>query len=444
MKIAAEGDCATTGIRTQPRATRGYATRGSGHGQIGRIGQIRQIGRIGYVVSETGGTWYSLGMGLDEVHREWLRLTLVPGVGTAKFVRLLARFRTAGNVLAASRGELEDVVGPKLAQRIAQYADVADVEAQERAIEEYGARLITLEDQAYPLRLAEIYDPPLVLFVRGELLEADRYCMAIVGTRRATPYGIRMAEQFGRELAARGITVVSGMAAGIDTAAHRGAIEAGGRTIAVLGTGVDVVYPPQNDELMHKIIANGCVISQFSMGTKPSPGHFPFRNRIISGMSQGALIVEAPIKSGALITARQAAEQGREVFAVPGQIGVLNSQGPHALIRDGAKLVETVEDILVELQLPAELLQAPVAEKLPSAAPSKEAPAPPTERQRPPTKGTSDVERAILAMVTPDGSCVDEIAAACRISVSEALSSLTLLELKGLVRQFSGKRFAPR
>lgn len=397
-------------------------------------------------VSELGGTWYSLGMALDEVHREWLTLTLVPGVGTAMFVRLLARFRTAGNVLAASRGELEEVVGPKLAQRIAQYADVADVDAQERAIEKYGVRLITLEDPAYPLRLAEIYDPPLVLFVRGDLLETDQYCMAIVGTRRATPYGIRMAEQFGRELAARGITVVSGMASGIDSAAHRGAIEAGGRTIAVLGNGVDVVYPPQNGELMDRIIANGCVISQFSMGTKPSPGHFPFRNRIISGMSQGALIVEAPLKSGALITARQAAEQGREVFAVPGQIGVLNSQGPHALIRDGAKLVETVEDILVELQLPPEFFQvpAPAIEKPPSTAPSEEAPVSRSERPQIPPKGTSNVEQAILAMVAPDGSCVDEIAAACRISVSEALSSLTLLELKGLVRQFSGKRFAPR
>jgi len=375
-------------------------------------------------------------MGLSKEQREWLTLVMAPGVGSTHFIRLLARFHSPGNVLRASQGALRDVVGPGLAQRIVQYGDAADVAGQERLMQACDARLITLEDPAYPLRLAEIYDPPLALFVRGAPPLADEPSVAVVGTRRATPYGIRTAEQFGRELAARGLTVVSGMANGIDAAAHRGAIEAGGRTIAVFGNGVDVVYPAQNADLMQQIIGHGCVVSQFFMGTKPAKGHFPYRNRIISGMTLGTLVVEAPPSSGALITARQAAEQGREVFAVPGQLGVRNSQGPHALIRQGAKLVETVDDILVELEIPAQCRQP---------APAPEAPAAegPTPKTKAPAKKVSGLEKDILSVLSPDGSFVDEIAAACRISVSEALSSLTLLELKGLVRQFSGKRFAP-
>jgi len=294
------------------------------------------------------------------------------------------------------------------------------------------------------VRLAEIYDPPLVLFVRGELQQMDETCAAIVGTRRASPYGIRMAEKFGRELAQHGVTVVSGMAGGIDSAAHRGAIEAGGRTIAVLGNGVDIVYPPQNADLMDQITHHGCVISQFPMGVKPAKGHFPYRNRIISGISLGTLVIEAPPDSGALITARQAAEQGREVFAVPGQVGVVNSQGPHALIREGARLVETVEDILVELDIPVHNRQ-PAPVRVTSASPVEVRAVAPERRGREDStrSGVSSGEKDILSVLSPNGSFVDEIAAACRIPISEALSSLTLLELKGLVRQFSGKRFAP-
>jgi len=376
-------------------------------------------------------------MALTKEQRDWLRLVMVPGVGTAYFIRLLARFHTPTNVLQASPGAIKEVVGAALAQRISQYADAVDIDSQERLMAQYDVRFITLEDPAYPTRLAEIYDPPLALFVRGELHQADEHCVAMVGTRRASPYGIRMAEALGRELAAHGITVVSGMAHGIDAAAHRGALEGGGRTIAVLGNGVDVVYPQQHADLMQKIIQHGCVLSQFLMGVKPSPGHFPYRNRIISGMTLGTVVVEAPPDSGALITARQAAEQGREVFAVPGQVGVQNSQGPHALIRDGAKLVETAQDILVELDVPAHVRQEPrVAPAEPAAAPAQAAGAGAAPI-------TSTLEQDILSVLSPNGSYVDEIAAACRISVSEALSSLTLLELRGLVRQFSGKRFSP-
>ena len=312
---------------------------------------------------------------------------------------------------------------------------------------EYGAGLITMNDALYPARLGEIYDPPLVLFTRGELLEEDEASVAIVGTRRATPYGIRMAEKLGRELAAHGITVVSGMATGIDSAAHRGALEAGGRTIAVLGNGVDVVYPKHNADLMHAIIQQGCTLSPFPMGYEPHKGHFPQRNRIMSGMTLGTVVVQAPARSGALITANTAAEQGREVFAVPGEVGVNASQGPHALIREGAKLVETVEDILVELNLPVEMRATAVTPGpgTPTGDPiHPQQTAPEALADTPAVKALTSPEQAVLSVLAPNGSFVDEIAAASRVSVSEALSALTILELKGLVRQFSGKRFAPR
>ncbi len=390
--------------------------------------------------------------GVPEQH-SWLTLALIPGVGTTQFIRLLARFHTPAEILNAPLNELRDTVGNALAQRISQYAEVVDLNHQLKLMEEYQVTLTTLDDPDYPLHLAEIYDPPLALFCRGTLHQRDQYAIAMVGTRRATPYGIRMAEKIARELAQRGITVISGMAAGIDTAAHRGALEAGGRTIAVLGCGVNVVYPKPNAELMQHIIQHGCVLSQFAMDSPPSRTHFPVRNRIISGMSLGTVVVQAPIKSGALITAHSALEQGREVFAIPGEIGMSNSEGPHSLIRDGAKLIESAADILSELSLPEELsLQAVVLpttvkesspEVLSTPVVKNNAPSPPQLSPKP-QGAINPIEKDILSVLTSNGSYVDEIAAACRISVAEALSTLTMLELKGWVRQFSGKRFAPR
>lgn len=390
----------------------------------------------------------------NSAKRDWLTLALIPGIGTTQFIRLLARFHTPTDILSAPASALREIVGKKLAERITQYSEVVDLNQQLRLMKEFNVDMVTLDDPEYPLALGEIYDPPLVLFCRGHLHERDRYAVAIVGTRRATPYGLRMAEKLGRELANRGITVVSGMANGIDTAAHRGALEAGGRTVAVLGCGVNVVYPKQNAELMHTIIETGCVLSQFPMDAPPSRTHFPIRNRIISGMTQGTVVVQAPARSGALITAHTATEQGREVFAVPGEIGNRNSEGPHALIKEGAKLVEKAEDIVAELNLPADLAVQPVlmpraeAESKPEPAAARPAP----ERKRmtappeatPPPSPVSSGERDVLSVLAPDGSFVDEIAAACRISIAEALSTLTILELKGEVRQYSGKRFAPR
>lgn len=386
---------------------------------------------------------YFTTMALTAEQRDWLSLVLVPGVGSTYFIRLLARFRSPTAVLHASPAALREVVGPQLADRIVHYKDVVDLDAQERRLAEYDASLVTLEDSPYPPSLAEIYDPPLALFVRGQLLDQDEHCVAIVGTRRASAYGQHVAERLGRELAERGVTVVSGMAAGVDSAAHRGAIEAGGRTIAVLGCGVDIVYPKQNAQLMQSIIESGAVVSQFPMGIKPSKGHFPFRNRIISGMTLGTVIVEAPVSSGALITARHAADQGREVFAVPGRIGDANSAGPHALIREGAKLTESIDDILIELDVPATARKRPVADlERPAAQPVTERTVAAAPQRTPPS--LSERERDLLSVLAPNGSFVDEIAAACRMSVAETLSSLTMLELKGCVLQYSGKRFAPR
>lgn len=396
-------------------------------------------------------------MPLTQEQRDWLALALVPGIGSTHFVRLLARFRTPAEVLGAGERALAEVVRPNLARQITQYADVVNIADQERRMEAAAASLVTLDDTLYPWRLGEIYDPPLALFVRGALLPEDEFAVAIVGTRRPTPYGIRMAEKLGRELAARGITVVSGLASGIDSAAHRGALEAGGRTIAVLGNGVDVVYPRENRDLTDRIIAQGAVVSQFPMGWDPNKGHFPRRNRVISGMTLGTVVVQAPRDSGALITAHAAAEQGREVFAVPGEATLQASQGPHALIREGAKLVESADDILVELNLPAQPRQ-PVAAAVPASVPSTStaeavelamptltvASTKPAPRAAAPQAPVSETEREVLSVLTANGSFVDEIAAACRVSIAEALSTLTFLELKGLVRQFSGKRFARR
>lgn len=376
---------------------------------------------------------------VDEERRDWLALTLVPGIGSAYFVRLLARFGTPSAVLKASEYELAEVVGESRARRIRSYREDGDVEEQLRAMAAYGAGFITMDDAAYSPRLAEIYDPPLVLYHRGLPFDPDQPAIAIVGTRQASTYGLMMAETLGRELAARGICVVSGLAAGIDAAAHRGALAAGGCTVAVLGNGVDLVFPAENAELMHEVVQHGCVLSPFPMGMKPLKGNFPQRNRIISGLCLGVVVVEAPPGSGALITARNAAEQGREVFAVPGRARERNSMGPNSLLREGARLAETVEDILAELPVLAEA--RPLTPVAPSSVPSTadRAPAP---KPQPPK--LSNVEKDVYETLSGEGAYVDEIALACRIPVSEALSSLTLLELKGLVRQQSGKRFVLR
>jgi len=399
-------------------------------------------------------------MKLSQEQRDWLALALVPGVGTVRFIRLLARFGTPARVLRAPVGDLADVVGDKLAERIKQHGAAADIELQESRMAELGARLVTMDDPEYPAQLAEIYDPPLLLYARGTLCDEDKHAVAIVGTRRASAQGQKVTRKLAEGLAERGITVVSGLAEGIDTAAHQGALDAGGRTIAVLASGLDEASPMPNLPLLERVVKNGCALSSFPMGVRALRGNFPQRNRIISGLSLGVVVVEAPPGSGALITAHFAAEQGREVFAVPGPAGFANSRGPHELIRDGAKLVESVEDIITELNLPASARQPrqqqrETAECTAVSQDTLDFSAPPTRTATtvksavtvppPPKKpALSAVEQDILSVLHHEGSFVDEIALACRISISEALSSLTMLELKGVVEQMSGKRFRPK
>ncbi|MFA7691457.1 MAG: DNA-protecting protein DprA [Candidatus Hydrogenedentes bacterium] len=401
-------------------------------------------------------------MELTREQREWLRLALIPGIGRARFIRLLARFSTPRNVLAATDQELAPIVGKAIAQRITGYADMGDLELQEAKMRERDVHLVTMDDPEYPEQLAEIYDPPVVLYVRGTLLEQDQYAVALVGTRRCSQFGAKLAYKLAYDLAERGITVVSGLAEGIDSAAHEGALAAGGRSIAVLAFGHDRVFPVSNGPLLQSIVEHGCAVSTFPMGVRALKQNFPQRNRILSGLCLGTVVVEAPPGSGSLMTAKFAAEQGREVFAVPGPAGLANSRGPHELIRDGARLVETVDDILVELLLPPEMKRSPVKDTLEgegafqesllfhkaqnvkgaSAVPQDTIPA--AAAAPAPAPVLTKVEQDILRSLNPEGSFVDEIALTCRISISEALSTLTMLELKNAVRQLSGKRFIPQ
>ncbi len=278
-------------------------------------------------------------------------LSTVDGVGPLTAERLIEYFGSASEVLRASRRDLErvDKVGPTLARKISQAREACDVDALIRFCEENGIEIVALRDARYPARLREIDNPPRLLYVRGSFAPEDRTAIAIVGTRGATRYGLDQARRLGRELAEAGFTVVSGLALGIDGAAHRGALEVGGRTLAALGGGVAKVYPREHEDLARLVANSGAVLSEYHPLTSPLAGNFPARNRIVSGLSLGVLVVESPLRSGSLITARLAAEQNREVFALPGPVDRETSRGCHQLLREGAGLVESVEDVLAAL-----------------------------------------------------------------------------------------------
>jgi DNA processing protein len=278
----------------------------------------------------------------------WLRLTQTPGLGTAAIRSLLAHFGLPERVLAASGQELERVAGAA-ALRLRAEPPSTEIERALRWAEAPGHAIVTLADAEYPRLLLEVPDPPVLLYATGRLELLARPALAIVGSRNATAQGERNAEQFARAFSVAGLTIVSGLALGIDAAAHRGALGASGSTIAVLGTGVDVVYPRQNAQLAAQIAESGLLVSELPLGTAGAAHHFPRRNRLISGLARGCLVVEAALASGSLITARAAAEQGREVFAIPGSIHSPLSKGCHALLKQGAKLVESAEDVLSEL-----------------------------------------------------------------------------------------------
>jgi DNA processing protein len=279
----------------------------------------------------------------------WLQLTLTPGLGDAAIRGLLQQFGLPEKVLGATRAQLERAAGPAAAQLLRAEGIAPAIERSLRWAEEPGHAIVTLADAEYPRPLLEIQDPPPLLYAVGQLALLQRPALAVVGSRNATAQGARNAEQFAQAFSDAGLTIVSGLALGIDAAAHRGGLAGAGSTIAVLGTGVDVVYPRQNAALAQRIADSGLLLSEFPLGTPGAAHHFPRRNRLISGLAQGCLVVEAALASGSLITARAAAEQGREVFALPGSIHSPLSKGCHALIKQGAKLVESAEDVLAEL-----------------------------------------------------------------------------------------------
>jgi len=362
----------------------------------------------------------------------WLGLRSIPGVGLVLAQRLLSRFGGPAEVFQASCRDLVAVKGvsPAMAQAIVGFRDWDKLEAQLAQLAAQGAEMITRDDPRFPVRLQEIPYPPPFLFLQGTLAPEDELAVALVGTRGASYYGLKACRRLAGALAARGVTVVSGLARGIDTAAHQGALEMNGRTLAVLGCGLDVVYPPENVKLYKEIPAQGALISEFPLGAPPEAKNFPVRNRLISGLALGVVVVEAGLKSGAAITVRYALDQGREVLAVPGPIDSPTSAGPHRLIQEGAKLVQDVDDIVSEL--PG--LKQARGPLFAAAAPADQvAEAPHPARQAP--------EDPLLQFLGSEPVQLEELVQAAGLPVQEVLSRLTLLELQGLAKELPGKCF---
>jgi len=356
-----------------------------------------------------------------------LRLSLVDGVGPRIRQALLTRFGTPQNVFDAPSAELMEIdgVGPKIAASVVAAGHSRQAEDELARCRELGIDLILRDDPGYPPALSRICDPPGVLFCRGRLEPRDELAVAIVGSRRCTVYGRQQAERLAGALARAGLTIVSGLARGIDAAAHRGALEAGGRTIAVLGTGLANIYPPEHGELATAVAQHGAVVAEVPLDTAALPGLFPQRNRIIAGLSLGVVVVEASRNSGALHTVRHALEQGREVFAVPGRIDSLASEGCHDIIRDGAVLVRHADDILQGLGP----LAAPVCSGVDGSVH--------TAREL----LLDDQERRILNLVPIDPVPVDQILRDAGIEPSRALATLTVLEMRRLIRRLPGSQY---
>ena len=359
----------------------------------------------------------------------WVTLGQVPGItGNARRYHDLLGLGTPAEVFSERREVLAEVVGLEAADRLVAYNWRRAATEQAGLAERAGARLVLLSDPDYPALLRPIDLPPPFLLVRGDLLREDALGISIVGSRRGSPYGLRMAERLGADLGGRGVTVVSGLARGIDTAAHRGALDAGGRTVAVLGSGVDVVYPPENSRLAREVTRAGAVVSQFPMGTPPLAHHFPARNRLIAGLTLGTVVVEAAERSGALITARLAGELGREVYAVPGNVSSEGSQGANGLIRDGARLTQGWEDVVAEW--PADLRRA-LRPMLASGSSSGGA------AVDVPTPGRSP----LLELLGDEPVAIDTLVEQSRLPSGQASAELIALELRGLVRRIDGQRY---
>jgi DNA protecting protein DprA len=355
-----------------------------------------------------------------------IALNMLPTVGPVRLRKLLEVFKEPQQILAAKRNELGKIegIGSEVADQISNWESTVDLGAELDRIREFGVTVITQGSPSYPKPLREIHAPPIALYVWGELKERDDHAIGVIGARRTTHYGVESAKKLAYQLAYAGLTVISGLARGIDTAAHQGALAAKGRTIAVIGSGLARLYPPENAALAERIRAgNGAIVSEFSMEIEPDRQTFPMRNRIISGWSHGVLVVEAGLNSGALITASQALEQGRSVYAVPGHINAPSAMGSNRLIQQGAKLVVDATDILEDLQI-----------LLPETKPSPQAAA----RPLPPL---SEDERRIYDAIEPTETSIDDIAEKTHLASATVSSTLLQLELKRLVKQLPGKYF---
>ena len=354
----------------------------------------------------------------------YLIINLVSGIGPVRAKRLKERFGSLDRALVSRTADLRSVegIGEELSGKLSSWETSTDAGKERKRAEELGLQIITQADAAYPASLLEIYDPPLVLYIKGKIPETWPRGVAVVGSRETSHYGLETAKKLGYQLAYAGVPVISGLARGIDTAAHLGALAAKGVTWAVLGCGLDLVYPPENDALAARIVeSGGCLVSELPLGTAPDKRTFPMRNRIVSGLSFGTLVIEAGRQSGALITARQALEQGRQVFAVPGRIDNPLAQGCHQLIKDGAKLVEGVEDILTELEflIPRESVAMP----------------------RPLPGNLTPEEEQVYAALELDETPIDTITQRTGLAAGAVSSTLLRLEMRKLVKQLPGKRF---
>lgn len=365
---------------------------------------------------------------------------MIRGIGPRTANLLLDRFGSPANVFAASRDALAaEGLKPETILQLHDTEILEKAQAEIERLEALGAQILTLADEAYPRLLREIYDPPIALYVKGELEAAlAQPTIAVVGSRRCSTYGTNAANFLARELAAHGITIVSGLARGIDGAAHRGALEAGGKTVGVIGTGMDVIYPKEHKKLTEEMAVGGAVVSEFPLGTPPLAQNFPYRNRVISGLCLGVLIVEAAEHSGSLITARLAMEQGREVFAVPGNITSQTSFGPNYLIKDGAKLVQHWRDVIEELP-------QQIKESLPGVKPAAETKESRLAQPVFEAVALSPLEQKVLALLAADvSSHIDELLLSSGLSSPDLMSALLGLEMKDRIKELPGKCFVKR
>jgi DNA processing protein len=356
----------------------------------------------------------------DHDLKDWLRLCLIPGIGPERQRELLATFGLPGRIFAAGQFSLAQVIGDKLANLLRTHDNAAQVEAALLWAQEPGNAILSLADSRYPQALLQTADPPSLLYAKGRLELLSAPAISMVGARSATPQGEANAAAFAEAFSNAGLVVISGLALGVDAAAHRGALKGAAGTIAVIGTGADRIYPAKNAPLARKIAEHGLILSEFPLGTPPAPYNFPRRNRIISGLARGVLVVEAALDSGSLITARMAAEQSREVFAIPGSIHSPLAKGCHKLIKQGAKLVESAEDVLEELRWARPALAGTEQGAVPPADP---------------------LEAALLAQMGFDPVDPDTLLARAGLTTDALFAILTVLELDGRVARLPGGRF---